>query len=239
MTPEMAFECLLVSPDPTSFSPMYPVLTDLAITTNLCASPSEAADFLKEGSTDLIVIDWENSRCSPLLELIGKSALMPKPTVVAVVADDCEISGVHVLVRKPVTQASGAQSLQVAYSRMLRDYRRYVRYAVMGSVQVTDQSGRSFQAIVTNIGAGGVGLSTRDRITVGDVVSFRLLLPGEVKEARIEARVLWTRQYGAAGCEFTRISAADEGLIQNWLDSKCRIRKPLVREYRLDRSNEP
>jgi len=39
---------------------------------------------------------------------------------------------------------------------------------------------------------------THDR----DELSFRLLLPGGEKDISSRPRVLWTREYGAVGCEF-------------------------------------
>ena len=60
MTPEMAFECLLVSHDPAVFCTMDRILQDFSIHTNVCQNPSRAANLLAEGNTDLIVIDLES-----------------------------------------------------------------------------------------------------------------------------------------------------------------------------------
>jgi hypothetical protein len=64
MTPEMAFECLLVSPDPAVFSTMDGILHDFSIATKVCPYPSRAAHLLVDGSTDLIVIDLEAENAS-------------------------------------------------------------------------------------------------------------------------------------------------------------------------------
>jgi len=83
--------------------------------------------------------------------------------------------------------------------------------------------------MITDIGDGGVGLSSKQKLTVGDTLSFRLLLPGTDRVIYIQARVRWTRQYGAVGCEFLRIPPVDLNILHDWLTSKNQIKKPLVK----------
>ena len=129
---------------------------------------------------------------------------------------------------KPVTEASVAKSLKAAYSRMLYDYRRHARYALMSSVQATDENKRPVEVTITDIGDGGVGLSSRGELAIGDVLSFHLLLPGAHRPIYVEARIQWARNYGAAGCEYVRIPPVDLTILHDWLKSKTQIKKPLV-----------
>jgi len=227
MTSEMAFECLLVSRDPSVVCTMNRLLADLSISTNVCLSASKAVDHLSEGSTDLIVVDWDDDSAD-LLHKIQTSGRWQKPTIVAVSSRDYTVPGVHIVVRKPVTEASVAKSLKAAYSRMLYDYRRHARYALMSSVQATDQNKRPLGVMITDIGDGGVGLSSREEFAIGDVMSFHLLLPGANRPIYIEARIQWARNYGAAGCEYVRIPPVDLTILHDWLKSKTQIKKPLV-----------
>lgn len=231
MTPEMAFECLLVSPDPSVFCTMHQILTDFSIATNICLSASKASDLLEEGSTDLIVIDWEAESSIELVREVTQSRSRQKPTVLAVAQRDHSLPalpGVHVVVKKPVTRESGTLSMRTAYTRMVHDFREHVRYAVMAPVQVTAGHKRTLSVTVTNIGEGGVGLSTKDSLSMGDILSFQLRLPGTQWDLSIQARVLWNRAYGAAGCEFTRITSADRQVLLDWIKGRCRIKKPLI-----------
>jgi len=227
MTSDMAFECLLVSRDPSVVSIMNKLLEDLSISTNVCLSASNAVDHLSEGSTDLVVVDWDDDSAD-LLHSIQASGNWQKPTIVAVSSQDYSVPGVHVVVRKPVTDASVTKSLKAAYSRMLYDYRRHARYALMRSVQATDQNKRSIDVTITDIGDGGVGLSTREDFAIGDVLCFHLSLPGANRPIYIEARVQWVRNYGALGCEYIRIPPIDLNILHDWLKSKSEIKKPLV-----------
>jgi hypothetical protein len=228
MTPDRAFECLFICRDPAVFSTMDGLLRDLSVCTNLCLSSSKALGILAEGSTDLLVIDWEGDASSDLLEDIWKSPMRHKPTIVAISALDSDIRGAHVTLRKPISAESGTKSLKVAYSRMLMDHRLHARYALMLSLRATDDNNRSIALMVTNIGDGGIGLSVKQQVTIGQVLAFRLLLPGAKREIYIQARVLWTGQHGAAGCEFVRIPPVDLSILQDWLKSRGRVKKPLI-----------
>ena len=227
MTSDMAFECLLVSRDTGVVSVMNRLLDNLSIATNICLSSSEAFDRLVEGSTDLVIVDWEDDSAE-FVNRMRKFRGWQKPTLVAVSPENCPVRGADVIVRKPVTAESGAKSLRAAYSRMLCDHRRYTRYPVMSSVNATDDEGWSGTVMVTDIGDGGVGLKTNREMTVGDVLSFRLMLPENDRAVHIQARVQWTRKYDAAGCEFLRISAGDLKILNDWLTRKNQIKKPAV-----------
>jgi hypothetical protein len=228
MTPDMAFECLLVTHDPGVFSTLSRLLRDLSIKTDVCLSSSKALKPLAKGSTDLIVIDWEDGVSPQLLHEIWKSSTGSTPTIVAISDHGGRLPGVHVLLRKPVTDESGRKSLKVAYSRMLQDYRRHARYALMTSVIAVDDRKRTVPLTVMDIGDGGVGLRSDEEFTAGDALSFRLLLPGAKREIYIQARVLWGRELGRIGCEFLRIPPVDMNILHDWLKLKVQVKKPLT-----------
>lgn len=227
MTPEMAFECLLVTPDPGVFSTMEGILQGLCIETKVCSHASNAADLLIGGSTDLIVIDLEAENSLAFIRQVA-SCMRQKPTVLGVSGANSVISEVHVVLRKPVTHESGLTSLKTAYSRMVRDYRKHTRFAVMKQVTATDDDGRILTVTVTNVGQGGVGITSIETLRIGGVLSFRMRLPELQNEISIRARILWTRPYGAAGCEFVNVSPFDLQLLYAWLESRYRIKKPVI-----------
>ena len=209
------------------FCTMDRILQDFSIRTNVCSNSSRVAGLLAEGNTDLIVIDLQSEDSSDVMHQICQSRTGQKPTVLAVSAMDCAIPGVHVVLRKPVTPESGAKSLKAAYSRMLQDYRKHTRFALMTTVLASDENNRTLSVIVTNIGEGGVGLTTKKKLAVGSIWSFRVPLPGLGSEVHIQARVLWTRSYGAAGCEFGTIAPGDLQVLHAWLESRLPVQEAL------------
>jgi hypothetical protein len=225
----MAFECLLVSRNADIVSIMNRTLGELSISTNICLTPSRAFNLMAEGSTDLVVIDWEDEKASAeLLQNIRNSGRWQKPTIVTISAVDHPIRGAHLAVWKPLTAESAAKSLKVAYLRMLQDHRRHARYTLMTSLMATAEDDRTVRMTITDIGYGGVGLSTKEDLAIGDVLSFPVQLPSAKRVIAIQARVLWTREYGVAGCEFVRIPPVDLEILHDWLESKNQIKKPLI-----------
>jgi len=227
VTPDMAFECLLVSRDPGVVCVMNKLLNNLSISTNICLSSSKAFDQLSEGSTDLVIVDWEDDSAE-FLSRVRKVNGWRKPTVIAVIPNAFPARGADLMLRKPVTNESGTKSLKFAYSRMIYDYRRHTRYALMSTVIATDERDRLVDVTILDIGDGGVGLRTKHDFAVGETLSFRLILPGTDKTVYIQARIKWTRPYGAAGCEFLRIPPVDLNILHDWLTSKNQIKKPVV-----------
>lgn len=228
MTPEMTFECLLVSSNAEVFSTMHRVLRDFSIATRICLTASQATDLLAEGSTDLVVVDWDQDSSLPLVHEVWKSRAKPKPAIFVVAREDEKIPADLPVLRKPVQRESGTNFVQAAYSRMVQDFRRHMRYAVTTHVVAVDGSNRAIPMTVTNLGDGGLGLTTREKLAAGNLLSLSMSLPGSSKEITIQARVLWTSPFGAAGCEFIRIPPADLEVLLHWLRSRCRIKKPLI-----------
>ena len=100
-----------------------------------------------------------------------------KPTVVAISRNQTRVPGAHVVVKKPITDQGAAQSLKAAYHRMLHDYRRHARHAVMMPVVATEEKQGSVSIMVTDIGDGGLGISTKEPLSIGKELGLRLKLP--------------------------------------------------------------
>jgi hypothetical protein len=228
MTSEMTFQCLLVSHDPAVLGTMDPILQNFSMCTSVCVDPSRFGALLGEGGTDLVVIDLETDDFSQLLQRIQDFPGWQKPTILALSGTDRSMPGVHVTLRKPVTPDSGVRSVKVAYSRMMQDFRKHTRFALMTPVTATDENDRELSLTVTNIGEGGVGITTKESVGIGSTLLFRLRLPDLTHEITIRSRILWTRGYGVGGCEFVNIPDFDLQLLHAWLESRYRIKKPLI-----------
>jgi hypothetical protein len=177
-------------------------LRDSSFCSSVCQDPLKMGNWLGKGSTDLVVVDLDAVKSSDLFEHLRLSQPRQKPTVLAISATELAVPGVGVMVRKPGTLESGIRSLKAAYSRMLQDFRKRTRFALMAPLLATDENSRHVSLTVTNIGEGGVGFTTKEKLAIGSTLCFRIKLPGLENETSIRALVLWTRRYGIAGCEF-------------------------------------
>jgi hypothetical protein len=225
MTPEMSFECLLISRDPAVVSTIHRILNELSISTKICFHSSHAFRTLETTTgTDLIVVDLADDSFSGVLPEVWKFGPKLKPTIVGICDVGQHVRGVHVIVDKPVTAEGSAKSLKTAYTKMVADYRRHARYALIVKTTATDDLGASVPITVMDIGLGGVGLRVQTPLQVGRVLAFHLLLPGASRSIHIQARVLWTREFGTTGCEFVRIPPVDTNILTDWLMERLRVK---------------
>jgi hypothetical protein len=228
MTPEMQFECLLISRDPAMYCTIDKVLRNFSIRVNHCWDSSCALEKISKETPELVVIDWEGETSSDLLYTIWRLQRKKKPTIVAISEEGSSVTGAHFTLHKPVTLGSGAESFKAAYSRMLLDHRLNARYPVMTRAQLRDDSGRTISATITDIGEGGVGLSSKEQIEVGSVLTFTIQLTEIAMPLHIQARVIWNREYGTAGCEILTMPPRERDVLLAWLKAKARVKQPLI-----------
>lgn len=93
------------------------------------------------------------------------------------------------------------------------DYRMTARFAVMTPLTAVTEEKRPVLIKVTDIGAAGLGLYSKERFVIGDTLFFSLPLPGATKAVNIQARIIWTRDYGSAGCELLGLSPIDREIL--------------------------
>ncbi len=226
MTPEMVFECLVVSDDIQVLSLMKCALDRLSIDVERCANPVKGLELLAKRDVDLVVCDCKGAPGE--IELVNgvlTSDRKRKPTVITVVdspflALGAKSAGAHVIIRKPLTRESSAQGLKTAYSRMVREERRAARYAIMRRVLAKNQRGELVPITITDISEHGIGLFSKKKIDVGELLSFELALSNAMS-ITVQARLLWTR-HSLGGADFECMSDADRRFLHGWLASRVR-----------------
>jgi response regulator RpfG family c-di-GMP phosphodiesterase len=212
---------------------MNQVLNDLSIEVEVCTRPYRAIELLSGYNIDLVVLDWDDDKAaSEIICKISQVGNAKSPTIVAVTnsskISDATRAGAHLVVPEPVTPESGKTSMKMAYSRMIQDYRRYARIAVMQPVTVKKEHGSPFTITVTDISQGGIGLHTKERLKIEDVLQFLILLPNAERIITLEACVRWAKESGLAGAELRNVAPADLQVLHGWLRKRCRVKKPIT-----------
>lgn len=227
MTPEMQFKCLLVCGDSDVYSTMSRVLQTFPIIVDHYLFGDKSIKAIGEQNQDLIVIDCQGEGYAELLQRLATVTKKPKPTVVLIGEQQLHAGGLHIFLRKPVTDWSATEAVKCAYGRMLLNHRMHARYAVYECVEAQDDSGKIYKVVVTDIGEGGFGLRAMG-IAVGTWLSLRVHPQALPTPLNITGRVIWTREYGVAGCEMLAMQSVDRELLRDWLKGRVRVRKPLT-----------
>lgn len=224
MTPEMQFKCLLVCNDSAVYGPMHRVLQTFPMSVDHYLPGDKSLKALDEQNHDLIVIDCKDQTYAELLQKLAMLTKKPKPTLVLIGEEELHAGGAHIFLRRPMTDWSAAEAVKCAYGRMLLNHRFHARYAVYECVEAQDRSGEIFQVVVTDIGEGGFGLRATG-LSVGTRLSLRIHPQGLRIPLQIEGQVIWTRDYGVAGCEMLAMPPVDRELLREWLKGRIRVRK--------------
>jgi DNA-binding NarL/FixJ family response regulator len=230
MTPEMVFECLVVSDDIQVLSLMSCGLDRLSIDVERCANPVKGMELLAKRDVDLVVCDCKGAPGeTKLLNEALTSDRKRKPTVITIVdgpllAFGAKSAGAHVVIRKPLTPESSAQGLKTAYSRMVREERRAARCAIMSRVLARNKQGELIPITITDISEHGIGLFSKRKIDVGELLSFELTLSNASLSITVQARLLWTR-HNLAGADFQCMSEADRRFLYTWLEGRVRRKR--------------
>lgn len=228
MTPEMAFESLLVCGDPDLGCILEDTLAKFSIEVEHSQTAGRTCEIIAERKHELVVIDWEGESSYRLLHAIWNLPKRRVPTILAVSTHDRHIAGAHFTFMKPLESRSITESMRAVYSHMVLDYRVSARFAVMGRVVAQVNGSRTMPLIVTDIGEGGVGLATKEPLSLGDNVSLKLQLPQASAPVHICVRILWVRDYGAAGGYLLSMPPVDRGVLRSWLDAKTQVKKPRI-----------
>jgi hypothetical protein len=223
VTPEMQFKCLLLCSDEGAFSILQRVLGELFITVDHCLDCATARLSLNDGSHDLAILDDEGPETSELAYHIQDKN--KKITVIAIAEYGHPTAWAHFTIPKPLNIGSAIECLSSAYSRMLRDFRVNARHALLQRVFVTGHSGREFFAMISDIGENGFGMKTSEVLQVGEILSVAVSLPGVQSPLEIKARVIWSRDYGIAGCEIVTMPSADRNALRDWIKNQIRATK--------------
>jgi uncharacterized protein (TIGR02266 family) len=73
-------------------------------------------------------------------------------------------------------------------------------------------------ALTLNISKGGVGIRTMTPLAPATKVRARFRLPGSARDVEAESRVAWSDPLAGMGLQFERMSAEDQGAIDEFVD---------------------
>lgn len=97
-------------------------------------------------------------------------------------------------------------------------YNRRSSPRVVLGISVAYRLGNTIAAAVTlNISRGGLAIRTTSPLEDGTTVKVRFRLPGGKKDIDADARVVWTNRRLGMGLHFTRIEAADQTLVNEFV----------------------
>ncbi len=120
-----------------------------------------------------------------------------------------------------INEYAGAQHILPALAPHLfpENFNRRGSPRVTIGIPVSYRFGNTIAAALTlNIGKGGVGVRTMSPLASGERMSLRFRMPGQRREVEAEGRVAWSDRKVGMGVQFERLEAADQGVIDDFVD---------------------
>jgi hypothetical protein len=227
-------EAVIVSVDSSVITAMTDCLGELGIHANVEAR-SSAIEMLAKRKTDAFFVDKELDPELTVIEHVRTSPSSRTAVTFAIVpasdASGLALRRADFVVDKPLTHEHVRRSLRASYGIMLKERRRYTRYALMGEAKLKDSTGRTFLVRTTNISQTGLALECPAPLIEGESVQVQFRLPHSNKPSSFHAQVIWTAANGKAGLAFTRMRAVDRDTLTEWIDGEfLRQWHPLIPE---------
>jgi len=121
-----------------------------------------------------------------------------------------------------VNEYAGAQHILPALAPHLfpENFNRRGSPRVTIGIQVSYRFANTIAAALTlNLGKGGVAIRTMSPLAAGERISLRFRMPGQRREVEAEGRVAWSDRKVGMGVQFERLDAADQAIIDDFVDS--------------------
>lgn len=129
--------------------------------------------------------------------------------------------GINSVFTEPIERASALKIVRATHLLVVHEFRRYVRIPVTIDVRV-EFEGRRFSCTSQEISAGGMSLSTKEKLPMGKAVDVAFELPG-ASQVRSRANVCWI--HADDNLIGVRFDAQDERrlAVKQWIENYLEI----------------
>ena len=223
MNSSCELQAVLVSADPSVVGPMSECLGELGINAMVHAQ-SSAIDLLAKHKVDAFFVDQELDPEFSVIKEVRKSSSSRSAVTFAIVpGSDGARTGLRVadfVTDKPILRDHLRRSLRASYGIMLKERRRYTRYALTCEGTLQDSTARRFPACTTNISQTGLAVECAAPLIEGEEVQVQFQLPHSPDFSKFKAQVIWTAANAKVGLAFTRMNSADRERLTEWIDGE-------------------
>jgi len=216
---------LLVSADPTTIQQFSLALRDLSISPDACQDAVSASLLLKTRKFDAVIVDLQlGGQSAQILDEVRRSSSNRTAVTFGISDNDADATTAfrhksQFVFDRPLSPQSIHKTLKPAYGLILRERRRYFRYAVSMPVILQRESGEEIRCNSVNISGGGMALSTQAPLLPGERVRIQFTLPDHEAPFLAESTLCWSKT-GSLGVRFVVVSDERKSDLQTWLSAK-------------------
>jgi CheY-like chemotaxis protein len=219
----MSASALLVTRDRHVFDALLPILQATELRVEGSFSPGEGLMKLHKNKYDAVLIDCVSvPDAHDILEALRQGKSNRRAVAFAITEDPDETqrafrAGANFVLEKPIHPERAMRSIRAALGLILRERRRYYRYAVDCLLTVQHGERNEIQLGVENVSEGGLAAIVPENTDI-PAASFRISfkLPKSEQLITGKADVVWKRS-GKIGMQFSMLRPESRIELQRYL----------------------
>ncbi len=216
----MVLNALLVCSDRRSLSVINPVLDDLEIDHEVCASADEAMERVVRGQYSGLILDFDLAGATQVAKMARMVEPGRRPILFALIgastAGETSHAGANVMLYKPLDHDQVKCSLKAGRDLMRADRRQTSRHKIETLVYL--QFGvAAMPALVLDVSEQGISLQAPEAFPPVREVEMRFVIPGTNHNVEAVGEVIWSDDSGRAGLFFSRLKATSRKHLNTWL----------------------
>jgi len=225
-------ESLLLSRDTEVFRILRPALEKLSIEVEICQEAKKASEILIAEKFDAVIVDCDDlPGGAEVLEGLRVTPSNRNSVTFAIVngrkttTQEAFGMGVNFVLHKPLTALNASRCFNAALNFMLRERRRYFRYAVKMPVSILLDE-KEIKATSTNLSEGGIALQVHQALPKNATPRLKFTLPESKISFDLQSEIAWADIKGCVGLRFLQVPASTQEQLERWLDSQMEKEMP-------------
>jgi CheY-like chemotaxis protein len=219
----MSASALLVTRDRHVFDALMPILQAIELRVEGSFSPGEGLMKLAKKKYDAVMIDCASvPDAHDILEALRHGKSNRRAVAFAITEDPDETqrafrAGANFVLEKPIHPERAMRSIRAALGLILRERRRYFRYAVDCPLTIQHGERNEFQLGIENVSEGGLAAIVPESTDIpSNSVRVSFKLPKSEQLIAGKADIVWKRS-GKVGMQFSMLSPESRIELQRWL----------------------
>jgi DNA-binding response OmpR family regulator len=219
-------ESLLLSRDTEVFRILRPMLEKLSIEVEICQEAKKASEILITEKFDAVIVDCDDLPGG--VEVLEGLRITPsnRNSVTFAIVNGKKTTtqqafgmGVNFVLHKPLSALNASRCFNAALNFMMRERRRYFRYAVKMPVEIVLDE-KKIKGTSTNISEGGIALQVHQALPKNAAPRLKFTLPDTNLSFDLESEVAWADIKGFVGLRFPHLPASTQEQLERWLDNQ-------------------
>lgn len=221
------FVALVLTQDVETLRVISRTFEEFGLEPNVAHTVGYANELVRNQRFDLAVCDYDSPDARQLAYLDPASAW--RGMFFAVVrqeqTDTVKGQRVHLTLPKPLTPGLLGKGLRAVYTTLVHERRVAFRYPVevdasWGELSHAGENSELGQVRICNVSRTGMCIETPELLPQQATISLAFDLPESGGLINVEGDVVWSKSPGRSGIRFSRIAAAPQKRLSDWLETK-------------------